>query len=31
VEIMKDTNHVPHRERPEVTLRLVSEFVASSR
>lgn len=29
VEIMPDTNHVPHRERPEVVISLVSEFLAS--
>lgn len=29
VEIMADTSHVPHRERPEAVIRLVSEFVSS--
>ena len=29
VEIIADTYHVPHRERPEIILNLVSEFIIS--
>jgi pimeloyl-ACP methyl ester carboxylesterase len=29
VEIMEDTYHVPHRERPEAVIKLVSEFISS--
>lgn len=31
IELMADTCHVPHRERPEAVFRLVSEFIASFR
>lgn len=31
IEILADTYHVPHRERPGVTLELLSEFVTSIR
>lgn len=30
VEIMKDTNHVPHRERPDSTISLISGFLSSA-
>lgn len=31
IEILADTYHVPHRERPEVIVKLVSEFISGTR
>lgn len=31
VEIIPDTHHVPHRERPEMVVNLVSDFISSAR